>query len=445
MPYNVKYGGQIGKYGLKSYQSLAELEPKEIVVRKNPKTGKNFIVLEADNSIPKHEYGVGIFALNDGDIVFPNKYRKQVKQAIKNNDDEAYNNLKQQMLYRSTYMALQGAPFSNTAGIDEQLKEMDESTLKKLDKKMSNMNMNINYSRYGSHVGKKKNKMEYKGVTYSKMKQSGMLKQIPAGDKGKGLRELKEESPETVNKMGYMQAGGMPNNPYMPVMSGSNYAENQAPMNYNQQLYGDIMNPQMMQMGGVMEGDDADMEIGQDNEMNEMDFNFNELVQQMKYGAKMMNGGMAKMMKYGAKMGYGGKNKKQFAYGGMNTMKLGGMNTMMGDPGDPSFKIPIYYGTGTKKEQRNMERIKKVAARNPKIAEYVNTNYPQFATPENTVATGIMGDIQKFPTDEERMAMQGLKGYNLSLGTQDIAFTPNVTRIDANALPSLRKIRKLSR
>jgi hypothetical protein len=35
------------------------------------------------------------------------------------------------------------------------------------------------------------------------------MKPIPEGSKGKGLRKLKEESPETVKKMGFFKNGGM--------------------------------------------------------------------------------------------------------------------------------------------------------------------------------------------------------------------------------------------
>ncbi len=35
------------------------------------------------------------------------------------------------------------------------------------------------------------------------------MKPIPKGSKGAGLRKLKEESPETVKKMGFFKNGGM--------------------------------------------------------------------------------------------------------------------------------------------------------------------------------------------------------------------------------------------
>jgi len=40
-----------------------------------------------------------------------------------------------------------------------------------------------------------------------------MKKQIPEGDKGKGLRELKEKAPEVVVRMGYNKGGVIINKP----------------------------------------------------------------------------------------------------------------------------------------------------------------------------------------------------------------------------------------
>ena len=44
-----------------------------------------------------------------------------------------------------------------------------------------------------------------------------MVKQIPEGPKGEGLRKLKAEAPEVVARMGYNKGGAVINKPKKPL------------------------------------------------------------------------------------------------------------------------------------------------------------------------------------------------------------------------------------
>lgn len=308
---------------------MAELEGNEGVFVTNPKTGKPQMILQTGNDIPDHEFADSRnrFMLPEGAKVIPGEKLEEAKRYARNGDTKKFDNLFQNVLLKSSLAAANNEPFSNTAGLDAQVNEMNDKTYNKFLKQLySNtnpfsqkiqydMDNNFNYSRFGSYVAKpKKSKMEYGGMTYNKMKTGGMLKEIPEGPDGAGLRSLKKESPETVNKMGYMQNGGYMQqggiNPYMPMMA--------QPMNpdmgtYNQQLFGDVMNP--MQRGGMVQNMEEDVPMDQ---VNEMDINFTDMLTQMQDMQQMMNGGMASLM---SQMKYSSKNPKMknsnsYRYGG---------------------------------------------------------------------------------------------------------------------------------
>lgn len=296
--YNAKYGISAPGY------VPAELEQDEVVVRKNPATGRYGIVLETDKNHPSHEQQemTGkpmIYNLRENDLVFNGEQKKAVKKALMNNDYKAFEREKNKMFTKSIAAGLRDEEYSlGREGAMDMLDSLDTKETQMVLNKLQKQNF-----KFGGKTMKNNNMYSRYGVKMNDMRMGGKnLKQIPEGPKGARLRSLKQESPETVNQMGYMQYGGMPNNPYMPAM---------ADANYNQQLFSDVMYPQMGMRQGGMAMEDEMMDNAQMPDEMEMDFNFSDLIDQMKYGAKMMEGGMAKMMKYGSKMGYGGKSKRK--------------------------------------------------------------------------------------------------------------------------------------
>lgn len=104
----------LAKYGMESKGQPVELEKNEIVVMKND-SGDYKPYMSTGPNDPSHEEGGVQTNLPEGTVVFPNKYKKKVEQALSAGDNATIDKLKGQMMVESTAASLKGAPFSNQA------------------------------------------------------------------------------------------------------------------------------------------------------------------------------------------------------------------------------------------------------------------------------------------------------------------------------------------
>jgi len=149
----------IGKFGMKSSGSLAEVEANEIAIKLG-KDGNYKHVASTGPGARSHEEGGEKWVLEEGTLVFPKKYKGRIERALANGNNKKINQLKEQMLIESTAAALNNEKYSNTAGVETQLnelskpKDMDDKAKMRYGGKINSNNMKKkNYYNTGGIVG----------------------------------------------------------------------------------------------------------------------------------------------------------------------------------------------------------------------------------------------------------------------------------------------------